>query len=120
MKGQDLYRQKNGKKTKIRLHIMVLLILCNVSGICLASPLGNSSPAADQRAITEKSTVQPSRAIAFEEQKMERQKERAARIMRARQGEKDKEEITLNLEQRKKLALLLLVAGGKARNIHFL
>ena len=99
---------------------MVLLILCDVSCICLASSLDNSSPSTDQRAITEKAAVLPSRAIAIGEQKMELQKERAARIMRARQGEKDKEEISLNLEQRKKLALLLLVAGGKARNIHFL
>ena len=119
MKEQYLYRQAGEKKSKKRLSTPLLVICCNVLLLGFATTFGYSSPPPpDTLAVIEKTNSLSSPGVATGDLGKWEHEERAARIVHARRMEREKAEISLNAEQRKKLALLLLFAGGQARS-HF-
>ena len=118
MKEPIIFQRKGQKKSKNPLLALVILICCNMMVITLATTVSYSFPSPDQPALAENSAGRIVPVPVAEDQQAQLRKERRIRDMNARRMEREKEAITLSPEQKQKLALLLLFAGGQARNIH--
>ena len=118
MKEQFLSRRHVEKKSKKRLYTLLMVIACHVWFLGFATTLGYSSPTPVRPAITGNSIGLTCGETTSEELRARRIAERAARLSHVRHMEREKKEIVLSSEQKKKLALILLFAGGQARNSH--